>query len=69
MIPMETDPDVLAVTQFMQASVSADKLIGVSSAIAQLAPALWGHFDRSEVRALTLSITPVCEPQILPSSM
>lgn len=49
------DPDLEAVAEFMQARLTADRLVPVAEALAVLAPALWGHFERSELRALTLA--------------
>ena len=54
---LETDPDVLAVIEFMQNRLTADRLVPVSEAIVGLAPVLWGHFQRTEVRALSLAPT------------
>jgi hypothetical protein len=57
---IETDPDVLAVVTFMQENLTADRLVSVAEALTGLAPALWGHFERSEVRALSLTAAMVC---------
>lgn len=51
---LQMDPDVLAVAVFMQERLTADRLVPVSQAIAEIAPALWGRFERSEVRTLSL---------------
>jgi hypothetical protein len=51
---LEIDPDVKAVASFMQEQLTADRLVAVAEALAGLAPVLWGHFQRSEVRALSL---------------
>ncbi len=58
------DPDVQAVAAFMQEHLTADRLVPVAAAVAGLAPALWGHFQTSEVRALSLVHGPVtvCSP-------
>ena len=68
---VEIDSDVEAVAAFMQRHLPAQKLISVSEAQASLAPALWGHVKRSEVRALFLEAeSPIssCERQIRPAS-
>lgn len=51
---IQSDPDLLSVVEFMQAEVPADKLVSLSLALSRIAPALWGHFQATEVRALTL---------------
>jgi hypothetical protein len=52
---LQTDPDVLAVVEFMQGRLTGDRLVPVAEALAGIAPALWGHFERSQVRALSLT--------------
>ena len=56
---LQIDPDVKEVAAFMQAHLTADRLVSVSEALAGLAPALWGHLGRSEVRALSLVGDPI----------
>jgi hypothetical protein len=51
---LHVDPDVKAVATFMQEHLTADRLLPVANAVAGLAPALWGHFQAAEVRALSL---------------
>lgn len=48
------DPDVKAVAEFMQGNMSASKLVSVASAIAALAPILWGRFEPEGIAALQL---------------
>jgi hypothetical protein len=48
------DPDLLAVAEFMQSRLTADRLVPVAHALAGIAPALWGHLPSTEVRALSL---------------
>ena len=54
---LQTEPDVMAVLRFTQERLTADRLVPVSQALADIAPALWGRFERSEVR--TLSLVPI----------
>lgn len=62
---MEADlqDDVRQVLAFMQENVPVDRLIGVALGVASLAPALWGHFPASEVRALSLRSSMSCVQQ------
>jgi hypothetical protein len=53
------DEDVRAVAEFMLANVAAAKLVSVASAVAQIAPVLWGHYAQEPVRALTLQYAPI----------
>lgn len=55
---VELDSDVQAVAAFMQDNLTADRLVPVTEALAEIALALWGHFERSEVRALSLGRAP-----------
>lgn len=48
------DADVKRVAEYMLESVEAAKLLSVAQAVAQLAPILWGHHERLEVRTLAL---------------
>lgn len=56
---VEMDPDLQAVTSFMQKSFSADRLAPLADELFRIAPLLWGHFDRAEVRALSLRNEPI----------
>lgn len=49
------DPDVKAVAEFMQSNMPASKLVSVASAVAALAPMLWGAFEAESVCALRLA--------------
>lgn len=48
------DSDVKSVAEYMLENVEAAKLLSVANAVAQLAPLLWGHHERVEVRTLAL---------------
>jgi hypothetical protein len=52
---------VEAVAEFMQRNIPASKLVAVSDSIKALAPIMWGHFDREEIRALRLLPVPIGE--------
>jgi len=49
------DDDVKAVAEFMQGNITASKLISVASAIAALAPILWGRYAPEPITALALA--------------
>lgn len=53
------DDDVKAVAEFMQQHVPAAKLASLASAVAELAPLLWGRYDREPVTALYLLPPPI----------
>ena len=58
-----TDPDVLRVVEYMQASVPNNKLTGVARGISELAPILWGKeqsgpWDKVNTLLLTEEIGP-----------
>jgi hypothetical protein len=53
------DPDVLAVTEFLQARIPARRLVGVAEAVATLAPILWGQHAPEPVQALRLNAEPI----------
>ena len=52
------DDDVKAVAEFMQNSMPAAKLVSVASAVASLAPILWGQFEAESISALRLAALP-----------
>jgi hypothetical protein len=56
---MIVDEDVRAVAQFMQERLPASRLVPVADGIAAIAPLLWGHFQREEVRTLRLKSDPI----------
>jgi hypothetical protein len=61
---VQIDDDVGRVLSFMQETLPADRLVPVASAVAGLAPALWGHFQASEVRTpFLLGLTPSSLPR------
>lgn len=45
---LTVDPDLLHVLQFMQRSMSADKLVAVAELVPDMARLLWGHYRRAE---------------------
>jgi hypothetical protein len=53
------DPDVKAVAEFMQSRMPAAKLVSVASAIAALAPILWGNYGAEAIDALRLISLPL----------
>jgi hypothetical protein len=59
------EKDVQAVCEFMLANMSAAKLVSVANAVAQLAPVLWGHYPREEVRTFTWEWPAIsaCDPR------
>lgn len=67
---LEIDPDVQAVTEFMQRNVPAARLVSVAEAAAKLAPILWGEYEKEGVSALLLRELPIlpCAAQTQPVS-
>jgi hypothetical protein len=61
---LEIDEDVKRVLEFMQGSMSADRLVAVAAGVHALAPILWGSHIAVEITALRLSPPPisVCGP-------
>lgn len=59
------DQDVKKVLEFMQNNITSSKLVGVSSGVWDIAPIIWGYFERQEVRALALDadMPSMCESQ------
>jgi hypothetical protein len=53
------DADVLAVLDFMQSRVPAQKLVGVATAVRGLAETLWGHYPPQDVIALRVAQPPI----------
>lgn len=51
------DKDLRAVVEFMQDSIPACKLVGLSETLPQLARLLWGHFQQEPVKPLELLLT------------
>ena len=49
------DRDVKSVAEFMQGNLDVRRLVAVASAIAALAPILWGRYDREEINPLCLT--------------
>jgi hypothetical protein len=69
-IQFEVDSDSSAVLEFMVRHVPASKLLAVAEAVAKLAPVLWSHHPRDEVRALNLKhpVIEAHEPHRQPSA-
>jgi hypothetical protein len=53
--------DVKAVVEFMQASIPANRLLAVASAVNALAPLLWRQEAAEEVRAIALMSDPISD--------
>lgn len=53
------DADVRLVASYLMDTIEASKLVSVAEAVAQLAPLLWGHHERTDVRALKLQYPPI----------
>ena len=51
---LKIDDDVKRVLEFMQGSMSADRLVAVAACVHALAPILWGQFEREDISALRL---------------
>lgn len=49
------DRDVEAVAEFMQRNVPAEKLMGVTNRLAQIASLLWGHHEAKDVGPMRLA--------------
>jgi len=56
---LEMDGDVKAVLQFMQRNVQASHLVAVAGAVADLAPILWGKYEKEGISALLLREAPI----------
>jgi hypothetical protein len=63
---VEIDEDVKTVAEFMQKKLPASRLVSVASAVAALAPILWGRHSRDDVVALSLKDGSVSERGELP---
>jgi hypothetical protein len=51
---IKVDPDVRAVIEFVQTTISADRRVSVARGLAQLAPILWAETGNT-IRPLSLS--------------
>ena len=60
---LEIDEDVKRVLEFMQGSMSADRLVAVAASVHALAPILWGHFGTEDISALRLASLPLSGPR------
>lgn len=56
---LEMHAGVKLVAEFMQRNLRADELRGVASALALIAPVVWGHHPASEVAPLSLGEPPL----------
>jgi hypothetical protein len=68
---LEIDPDVKAVAEFMQGNLPASRLVSVASAVAALAPILWGQHQSESICSLSLQSAAFSErdaPPPLPAS-
>jgi hypothetical protein len=63
---LEIDEDVKRVLEFMQSSMSADRLVSVAAGVHALAPILWGGYGQVEISVLLLTPPPIsaCDPHI-----
>ncbi len=51
---LEIDPDVQAVLEFMQTSMTADKLVGVAESLPVIARLIWGRYTQRHFQAVDL---------------
>jgi len=56
---LEMDADLQAIAGFMQERFAADRLAPLADELFRIAPLLWGHFDRAEVRPIALVPPPI----------
>jgi hypothetical protein len=68
---LEMDDHVRLVAEHMARNIPATKLVAVADAIGKIAPLIWDHYEREELRALRLSYRsmPLGEPRTQPSSI
>ena len=52
-----TDENVKTVLEFMEANIPAERLIGVTDALPQMARLLWDHLPQEPVCPMRLSVT------------
>jgi hypothetical protein len=60
---IQIDIDVQAVLEFMQKNIPADKLIGVSIGVRDMAQTLWGHNVHTSVLPMSLVPPDISETQ------
>jgi len=53
------DFHVKKVLEFMQDNLPCDKLVGIAEGIAQIAPIIWGRYERTPVNPLALECPPI----------
>lgn len=56
---LSVDPDVEEAAAFLQRSFAASKLVAIASALAELAPLLWGHYLLDDSPILKLIADPI----------
>jgi ABC-type uncharacterized transport system permease subunit len=56
---LRIDEDVKRVLEFMQGSMSADRLVAVAAGVHALAPVVWGHYPVTEIVPLALRHAPI----------
>ena len=56
---IEMHPSVKKVAEFMQSELPADELLGVSAALAVVAPAMWGKYPKRDIYPLSLAHEPI----------
>ena len=49
------DSDVESVVAFMQSSIDAERLLGVSDAVAKIAPLIWSGYARRHIDVVSLT--------------
>jgi len=58
-VELQIDEDVKRVLEFMQDSMSADRLVAVAAGVHALAPILWGNYGNVEISVLRLLPQPI----------
>lgn len=56
---LRMDSEVKKVLDFMQSNVQACRLVDVANSVSDIAPILWGHYERKKELALTLEAEPI----------
>ena len=55
------DPNIQAVAEYMQNTLSTNCLVAVSQGLAKLAPLLWGHYETEDVSVLRVEHRPISD--------
>ena len=68
MMELKIDSDLEELALHVQTTYPAEKLVGLSTGLGAIAPALWGHYAQSPVVPLLLRGAPIsaCDPHIPP---